>query len=95
MNVNFNLSFKDFKGDVIVENGKEKRMSEMVATLLFAGQGITTNEEKLKAFSLSQKIYHATGEINIEVEEAALIKKVAESLNAGGYAQVINLIENK
>ncbi len=95
MKINFNQSFKDFKGEAILENGKEKSISEMVATLLFSGHGITKNEDKLKAFSLSQKIYSSKGAIEITVEDASMIKKVAESLSAGAYAQVIAIIENK
>lgn len=95
MKLNFNQSFKDFKGEAIVENGKEKSISEMIATLLFSGQGITKNEDKLKAFSLSQRIYNAKSAIEITVEEASMIKKVAESLSAGAYSQVIAIIESK
>lgn len=95
MKLNFNVPFKDYKGEVIKENGKDKKISEMIASLLFVADGITKNDDKMKAFNLSQRIYTATNEIEITVEEAAMIKKVAEKVSAGGYAQIINLIESK
>ena len=44
--------------------------------------------------NLSQRIYTAKEPIEISLEEAALIKKLAGNLIAGAYAQVVNLLEN-
>ena len=102
MKVNFNQAFKSFDGTMItetVEDGKgvktkDKMISTMVASFLFLGEGLTSVEEKMMAANLSQRIYTAKEPIEISLEEAALIKKLAGNLIAGAYAQVVNLLEN-
>lgn len=47
------------------------------------------------AYDLSMRIYKATDEMELNIEEAAMIKEAAAFLNPGGYVQVINLIEGK
>ena len=67
----------------------------MVASVLFIGKECKTVEEKMTAFNLSQRIYKAKGAIEISPEDAVLIKRLtAESLIAGAYAQVANLVED-
>lgn len=95
MKVNFNQAFKNFDGTAISEGSKDKMISTMVASFLFLGQDLTTADEKMMSANLSQRIYSAKGAVELSLEEAALIKKLAgQSLIAGAYAQVVNLLED-
>lgn len=95
MKVNFNVAFKNFNGTVIQENGKDQMISVMVSSVLFIGKECKTVEEKMTAFNLSQRIYNSKGAIEISAEDATLIKRLtADSLIAGAYAQVANLVED-
>lgn len=101
MKVNFNQSFKDFRGEPIIEeNGKPQLVKNVMSALLFSGTWLdrkpnSSPEEKVMAADLSSRIYKSTEEIELTVEEAAIVKAAATSLNPGGYIQVINLIEGK
>ena len=92
--------------EVISTDGKkvivtEKQMiNDFLALHLFNGAGLertgkadTDNQNKYVAYKLSQKIIAAKGIIEISVEEAAIVKQVASSMNPGGYAQIVDLIE--
>lgn len=51
-------------------------------------------DEKFKAYVLCQRIIQGGGIMEITTEEGTLIKEVCgESLTAGGYGQVYELIE--
>lgn len=87
-----------------IVNGKEievtknklrpKLVSTTVASILFLGKDCSNAEEKMIAFSLSQRIYYAKEAVDITAEEASLIKRlIADSLVAGAYAQIANLVE--
>ena len=52
-----------------------------------------SGDEKIRAYSLSLKIYQSTGNIEISAEEALMIKEAALVLNPGGYAQIVKLID--
>ena len=112
MKVNFNKSFKDYKGEeVLIEkevlkDGKKviekhpQMISEMVCRCLFSGETLERtgdvskdNANKLTAHNLCMRIFAAKGAIEIVTEDATLIKQSVSSLNAGGYAQIVNLIE--
>ncbi|WP_099465556.1 alkylhydroperoxidase [Parabacteroides provencensis] len=112
MKVNFNKSFKNYKGeDVLVDTevikeGKKvieqrpQMISDMVCRCLFSGETIERigdaekdNANKLKAHSLCMRIIAAKGAVELTTEEATLIKQAVSGLNAGGYAQIVNLIE--
>lgn len=99
MKINFNKPFLMFDGAIAKENGKPQYMKDIIAQILFSGEWIGKKENRSKmllmAYDLSQRIIKSTGEIEITVEEAALIKEGAEALitSAGGYAQIVNLIE--
>ena len=74
---------------------RPKMISVMVASVLFIGKECKTVEEKMTAFNLSQRIYKAKGAIEISPEDAVLIKRLtAESLIAGAYALVANVVED-
>lgn len=92
MKVNFNRKFKDYNGSEM----EGENIAMMVAKSLFTyGNAETVDADtKFRAYMLSQKIVHATGDVEITVEEASLIKEVCgKSLVAGGYGQVCEIIE--
>lgn len=112
MKVNFNKSFKNYKGEEVLvdvevlKDGKKvvdkqpQVISDLVCRCLFSGETLERtgeaskdNANKLIAHSLCMKIFSSKGAIEITTEEASLIKQSVSSLNAGGYAQIVNLIE--
>lgn len=112
MKVNFNKSFKDYKGEEVLvdtevlKDGKKvvekqpQMISDIVCRCLFSGESLERtgdvskdNANKLSAHNLCMRIVAAKGAIEIQTEEGTLIKQSVSALNAGGYAQVVNLIE--
>lgn len=112
MKVNFNKSFKDYKGEEVLvdtevlKDGKKvvekqpQMISDFVCRCLFSGESIERtgeaskdNANKLLAHSLCMRIVASKGAVEITTEEGTIIKQSVSSTNAGGYAQVVNLIE--
>lgn len=105
MKVNLNVPFMNYKGLVITkkiegsEETQDQLMKDVIAPILFSGEwrdervNALSGNEKIRAYSLSLKIYQSTGEIELSAEEALMIKEAALVLNPGGYAQVVKLID--
>lgn len=102
MKVNLNRNLLDFRGREFIElvNGKESKKSvrDLVAEALFAaGSNPQKNMEtskKLRAYKMLQQIISNRGVLNIETEDAALLKEICgEYLIAGTYGQIYDLIE--
>ena len=94
MKVNFYRNFKDALGREMPNSF----ISEGIAEALFNyGKGKeVSHEEKFKAFCINQKMIACPSAVELTVEEAALIKKIAgESFTAGGYGQVYELLEKE
>mgnify|MGYP000562123742 CR=1 FL=1 len=78
---------------------QEQLMKDVIAPILFSGEwrdervNALSGDEKIRAYSLSLKIYQSTGDIEISAEEALMIKEAALILNPGGYAQIVKLID--
>lgn len=99
MKVNFNKSFVDFKGNEVRTGSKPVLISEEIGRILFAlgtsGNAPHNAEEKYMAYKLCNRITAVQGEVELTTEEAAFIVKVCgETLTAGGYGQVRDLIES-
>lgn len=97
MKVNFNQSFKDFKGNEVKVNGQAVLILDEVGKILFnmGTSGNMSADEKYMAYKLCNKVCQC-GEIDLSAEEAAfIIKACGETLTAGAYGQVRDLIENK
>lgn len=102
MKVNLNKNLLDFEGKEAIElvNGKERKKSlrEMVSEALYAAgmnsqKGIDM-QKKLKAYKMLQQIINNRGVLDIETEDATLLKEVcAEFFTAGVYGQIYDLIE--
>ncbi len=98
MKVNFNQSFKDFKGNEVKVNGKTVMISDEVGKILFnmgtSGNSPMSADEKYMAYKLCNRISQ-TGDVDITSEESVFILKAcSESLTAGAYGQIRDLIEN-
>lgn len=95
MKVNFNTPFTNYKGEAIFKDGKEQLMKDVLSPLLFDGHWLSSvNPAKKKmSYDLSIRIYTAEGETELTAEEAVLVKEGAQTLTAGGYAQIAKLID--
>lgn len=105
MKVNLNVPFMNYKGLAITkkvdgtDTVQEQLMKDVIAPILFSGVwrdervNALSGDEKIRAYSLSLKIYQSTGDIEISAEEALMIKEAALVLNPGGYAQIVKLID--
>lgn len=107
MKKNFNVPFRNWKGEVIVtpvknENGegtyKPQIMGDIVGKVLFEvidRQDMQlSGEEKLRAYRIACKIGKDAENVDIEAEDIILIKKILCPVMAvGGYGQIVDLLE--
>ena len=102
MKVNLNRPLLDFKGQEAIElvNGKERKkvLRDMVAEALYAAgsnpkQGLDMSK-KLRAYKMLQQVINNRGILDIETEDATLLKEIcADFFTAGAYGQIYDLIE--
>ena len=92
MRVDFNRPFKGYDGRELT--GNNIAMSVAEALFNYGKDKPVGRDEKFKAYVLCQRIIQGGGILEITTEEGTLIKEVCgESLTAGGYGQVYELIE--
>lgn len=94
MKVNFNQSFKDYKGESLGVN-----ISDEVGKILFnlstSGQIPLSADEKYMAYKLCNRIT-SLEEVELTNEEAAFIVKVCgENFKAGAYGQIVDIMEGR
>ena len=92
MRVDFSKSFKDFKGKALGIS-----MADEIGKILFnvglSGNAPLTSEQKYMAYKLCNRM-QAGGEVELTSEEAVFLLKICgETLTAGAYGQVRDLIE--
>lgn len=102
MKVNLNKNLLDFRGKEAFElvDGKERKKSlrDMVSEALYAA-GVNQQKsmemaKKLRAYKMLQQIINNRGVLDIETEDATLLKEIcAEFFTAGAYGQIHELIE--
>ena len=94
MKVDLNRRFKGFKGNELDGDNIATAVAE--ALFNYGKDKPVGREEKFKAYVLCQRIVQGGGMLNLESEDVTLIKEVCgESLTAGGYGQVYELVERK
>ena len=107
MKKNFNVPFRNWKGEVIVspvknENGdeiyKQQIIGDIVGKVLFEvidSQSMQlSGEEKLRAYRVACKIGKDAENVELESEDIVLIKKILCPVMAvGGYGQIVDLLE--
>lgn len=95
MKINFNRSFVDQKGNplsVMIADEIGKSLFFLGAT----GKNQVSAEEKYMAYKLCNRISASQDEVEITADEAAFILRVCgETLSAGAYGQVRDLIDNQ
>ncbi len=101
MKLNFNKNFTDcFGKDVINEQtGKATNIGESLCMVIFnlnsVGGVPLPPDKKYDLHKISQKIAGNPGEVELTIEEVALLKEVAaEAYSCGAYGQVADIIEN-
>ena len=94
MKVDLNRRFRGFKGNELDGDNVATAVAE---TLFNYGKDKPVGrDEKFKAYVLCQRIIQGGGVLDLESEDVTLIKEVCgESLTAGGYGQVYELVERK
>lgn len=96
MKINFNNPFKDFRGQVVLANGKPVMMADEVGRTLYnagASKQLTA-EEKYDAYKICTRIATTDGEVDITAEDGALIIRLcADNMTAGAFGQIKDLIE--
>lgn len=95
MKVDLNKYFKDFRGQETKE-----LIADKVAEAMFSAGSVPEwkieKRDKFRAYKICQKILNGGGIIEIEAEEATLIKDVCSNFfTAGAYGQVHELIEKE
>lgn len=102
MKINLNGPLLDFKGNeaIKVVNGKEVKqfLRDVVAEALYAAgsnpqQGLDMSK-KLRAYKMLQQIINNRGVLDIETEDATLLKEIcADFFVSDAYGQIYDLIE--
>lgn len=100
MKVDFNKTFKNYRGDDLLIDGRPRLMSEVIAQCLFNGEGLRhtgdaakDGERKLRSYRLCMRIMQSGGEITLEAEDAVLVKESVVGLTPGCYSQIVELID--
>ena len=96
MKINLNRPLLDFKGNEAIKviNGKEVKqyLRDMVSEALYAAgsnpqQGLDMSK-KLRAYKMLQQIINNRGVLDIETEDATLLKEIcADFFVSGAYGQ--------
>ena len=94
MKVDLNRRFRGFKGNELDGDNVATAVAE--ALFNYGRDKPVGRDEKFKAYILCQRIIQGGGVLDLESEDVTLIKEVCgESLTAGGYGQVYELVERK
>lgn len=95
MKVNLCVALKNLAGQDVVDQGKEKVMLNK-----FVAEAIALEEAKdgnvLQKSELADKLYNATGEIEIAESEKEIIKKTCEGgrMTVLLAAQILKIVNN-
>lgn len=100
MKVDLSKSFLDAKGNPVLAGGKPQVIGEHLCLSLFNFTQLNgspaTPEQKYDAYKLLKRIRQDPSKVEISAEEGAFLKKIASDvLSAGGYGQVVDIIEMK
>lgn len=92
----FSQPVLDLENKPVLLNEKPVTFARVVANALLSDEKGLDGAEKLKRFALAQKIFNATGDVELSDEERVLIKKQVETTyNSLVYARVIELLGGK
>nr|DAX27113.1 MAG TPA: hypothetical protein [Caudoviricetes sp.] len=91
MKVNLNVNFRTYNG---METGD--KIADVVAQALYnyGKDRPVKREDKFLAWKVCMKVVQNPSEVEVTTEEATLIKEACgDILTAGGYGQIVELIE--
>ena len=93
MKINLKKNFVDVHG---VENADASIHAAVAEALFNLGQSKpASRDDKIRAYNLSVSLIKNDGCIEASSEDITLIKDVcAETFTAGGYGQIVNIVEN-
>ena len=93
MKVNFKQPFKDMNG-IPLPTTMADEIGKSLFYLESVGKQPLTADEKYLAYKLCNRIAGADGDVELSTDEAAFILRVcADTLKAGAYGQIRNLID--
>ncbi len=100
MKVNLNKPFIDADGNPVMMGDQKQVISDRLGFTLFNLVEINgkpaTPEQKYMAYCLLRKIKQNPEEVELTTEEGTMLKTIAaETLSAGAYGQIHDIIENK
>ena len=100
MKVNLNKPFSDADGKPVKVGDQEQMICDRLGFTLFNMVDINgkqaTPEQKYMAYCILRKIKQNPSEVELSTEEATMLKTIAaETLSAGAYGQIYDIIENK
>lgn len=107
MKKNFNIPFRNWNGDVIIQPVKNEKGEEayepqiignIIGKILFEvidNQNMQlSGEEKLRAYRIACKIGKNADNVDLEAQDIILIKKIlCPVMTIGGYGQIVDLLE--
>lgn len=89
MEINFNVKVKAYNGEDL-----DDTINNVVCKCLYSANNDFSQQEKLMAYKILNRLLSYADNINITAEEATLIEKICEkNLTAGAYGQIYYLIE--
>lgn len=99
MKVNLSKYFTDAQGNPVIVAGKPQVIGEHLCFALFNLTQVhgapATPEQKYMAYKLCKRIQADASNVELSTEEGTFLKELAaEVLSAGGYGQVVDIIEN-
>ena len=101
MKVNFNKTFKDYRGNDLIVGGKVQLMTDIIAPMPFligegarsSGDSNKDSSRKIHSYELCMRLIQANGDLSISAEDAILIKESVIGLTPGCYSQIVKLID--
>lgn len=103
MKVNFERPIINALGEAGIDKlGAPQYISTLLLPIIYSYGGHVINgeqrsinpEKKLRAYSVLVKIQKDAKNVDLTLEEASLVKEIAaESLTAGTYGQVVDILE--
>ena len=81
---------------MLLPNGEMQLLKDVICQCLYVGEESMSAEDKYRSYKLCQTIM-ASDEVDLTSEDITLIKKVCSRCisGAGGYGQIVDLIEGK
>ncbi|OPZ43762.1 MAG: hypothetical protein BWY95_02173 [Bacteroidetes bacterium ADurb.BinA104] len=94
MKVNFNISIRKYNREPLKENGKEVPVKDAICRILSVIT-MATDEEKMTIAGLIEKMWDATGEIEITPQEVAIIKSNIKGLPVILFSQIYKMLDKQ